>query len=392
MSGWPRVKLGDVLRHVPRPVDVQFDTMYREIGIRSHGKGLFHKAPIAGAELGDKRVFFIEPGDFVLNIVFAWEGAVALASERERGMIASHRFPTFRSDEQRLDLRFLLLYFRMPSGVELMGRVSPGGAGRNRTLNRTAFLSLEIPLPTLAEQRRLVARIDAIASELEMAVDLQEQSTYEVRLLASKVARELFTRGSEHRVGEFVSFQTGYAFKSEWFSDTGVRLARNANVSHGRLDWTDTAHLPAATSAGFTRFELCEGDILISLDRPLISTGVKVARVQSADLPALLVQRVARAQIDDGLCADYLYHWLHSPAFAEAIDPGRSNGVPHISHKDIERLSISVPDVREQRRAVAEIEALKAQAGALATAQAARRAELDALLPAILNRAFAGTL
>ena len=160
MSAWPHVKLGDVLRHVPRPVDVQFDGMYRELGIRSHGKGTFHKAPISGVELGDKRVFFVEPGDFVLNIVFAWEGAVGLVSEAERGMIASHRFPTFRSDEQRLDLRFLLLFFHTPAGVELLGRVSPGGAGRNRTLNRSAFLSLEIPLPPLPEQQRLVARID----------------------------------------------------------------------------------------------------------------------------------------------------------------------------------------------------------------------------------------
>jgi type I restriction enzyme, S subunit len=381
-----------VLRHVPRPVEVQFDGMYREIGIRSHGKGLFHKAPISGAELGDKRVFFVEPGDFVLNIVFAWEGAVGLVSEGDRGMIASHRFPTFRSDEQRLDLRFLLLFFRTPTGVDLMGRVSPGGAGRNRTLNRTAFLSLDIPLPPLIEQQRLVAGIEAIAGDVKVAVELQEQSTIDVSLLGSKVARELFTQGSEHQVGEFVSFQTGYAFKSEWFSHTGVRLARNTNVSHGRLDWGDTARLPAEMSVGFTRFELQEGDILISLDRPLISTGVKVARVQPVDLPALLVQRVARAQVDDRLCTDYLYHWLHSPAFAEALDPGRSNGVPHISHKDIERLSIVVPDVRKQRRVVAEMEELKAQAGALAAAQAARRAELDALMPAILDRAFAGAL
>ena len=66
-----------MLRHVARPLTVEVDGTYREIGIRSHGKGLFHKAPVTGAAIGDKRVFYVEPGDFVLNIVFAWEGAIA---------------------------------------------------------------------------------------------------------------------------------------------------------------------------------------------------------------------------------------------------------------------------------------------------------------------------
>src|SRR5437867_12938542 len=109
---WPRVRLGDVLDYVSRPLRVVPNEEYREIGIRSHGKGIFHKQRVSGSALGSKRVFFVEPGDFILNIVFAWEGAVAVVSEGEAGMIGSHRFPTFRADERRLDTRFLFLYFR----------------------------------------------------------------------------------------------------------------------------------------------------------------------------------------------------------------------------------------------------------------------------------------
>lgn len=68
---WSRVRLGDVLHPVPRPVDVDAATEYREIGIRSHGRGIFHKEPVSGAAIGEKKVFWLEPGDFVLNIVFA---------------------------------------------------------------------------------------------------------------------------------------------------------------------------------------------------------------------------------------------------------------------------------------------------------------------------------
>lgn len=166
---WPKTKLGEVLQHVPRPVAVGADTTYREIGIRSHGKGAFHKEPVTGLEIGNKRVFWVEPGDFVLNIVFAWEGAVAVLGEAERGMIGSHRFPTFRVEPERLDARFLLAFFKTPAGIEMLSSVSPGGALRNRTLSKTAFLNLEMPLPPLAEQRRLVMRMEELTTQVQEA-------------------------------------------------------------------------------------------------------------------------------------------------------------------------------------------------------------------------------
>lgn len=172
---WPRVALGDVLRHVARPVNVQATKSYREIGIRSHGKGIFHKQEVVGTELGEKKVFWVEPGDFVLNIVFAWEGAVAMVGEAERGMIGSHRFPTFRAVDERVDLNWLVCYLRTREGLSLLDRVSPGGAGRNRTLSRTAFLKEKVPLPPIDMQRRIVAHIDSLCAKIDEAALLKER-------------------------------------------------------------------------------------------------------------------------------------------------------------------------------------------------------------------------
>lgn len=178
---WLRVRLGDVLEHVPRPVQVDAAAEYREIGIRSHGRGLFHKEPVSGASLGDKKVFWVEPGDFVLNIVFAWEGAVGIVNDAEQGMIGSHRFPTFRPDEARLDTRFLLHYFRTKEGLDALLRVSPGGAGRNRTLSRRAFLDLPIPLPDLRAQAEAVHRIETLQGRLAEALKLRDASNVLLR-------------------------------------------------------------------------------------------------------------------------------------------------------------------------------------------------------------------
>jgi type I restriction enzyme S subunit len=182
------VHLGEVLRHVPRPITPKLDTPYREIGIRSHGRGIFHKSPVTAADIGAKRVFGIDPGDFVLNIVFAWEGAVAVVSDAETGMIASHRFPTFLPDPLRLDVRYLVLYFRTRSGLDLLGRVSPGGAGRNRTLSRTAFLEQPIPLPPLPEQCRIAAKLDQVLANLAQVSGLRQSAVEATRRLATNMA------------------------------------------------------------------------------------------------------------------------------------------------------------------------------------------------------------
>ena len=140
-----------------RPIVVEADKEYREIGIRSWGKGIFHKETVRGAMLGEKSVFRIEPGDFVLNIVFAWEGAVALVCENEKGMIASHRFPTFRPSPD-VDIDYLLMVLQSEQGRRLMEVNSPGAAGRNKTLRIGQFLDEEIPLPALDEQRMIGCR------------------------------------------------------------------------------------------------------------------------------------------------------------------------------------------------------------------------------------------
>ena len=92
--------------------------------------------------------------------------------------------------------------------------------------------------------------------------------------------------------------------------------------------------------------------MLISLDRPIISTGIKVARVAASDLPALLVQRVGRFRIDaTRLNADYLYAFLHTEPFIEAIsDHEQSLGVPHVSPGQIEAIEIPLPTLAEQQR------------------------------------------
>lgn len=164
-----RVPVGEVLTLQRRAVEVVPDREYAQVGIRSFGRGIFHKEPVSGASLGAKRVFRIEPGDLVISNVFAWEGAVGLASEAEAGMIGSHRFMTFVPIDGRIDPSWATWYFRSEPGLMLIRKASPGSAGRNRTLAIDRFASLEIPLPPIDKQRECAAQLAAVADATERA-------------------------------------------------------------------------------------------------------------------------------------------------------------------------------------------------------------------------------
>jgi len=153
---WPMRPIGELLTQVRRPVQVAPNTTYREIGIRSHCKGIFHKPATTGKKIGGKRVFWVEPGCLVFNIIFAWEQAVAVTRDAEAGMIASHRFPMYRSRNGELLPEYAWRYFSTARGKYDLNIASPGGAGRNKTLGQEEFKRLKIRVPPIDYQCKAV--------------------------------------------------------------------------------------------------------------------------------------------------------------------------------------------------------------------------------------------
>ncbi|ECI0550172.1 restriction endonuclease subunit S [Salmonella enterica subsp. enterica] len=155
------------------------------------------------------------------------------------------------------------------------------------------------------------------------------------------------------RLGSIFNFLNGYAFKSEWFSLTGLRLLRNANIAHGVTNWKDVVHIPNEMIDNFENYVLSENDIVISLDRPIINTGLKYAIISESDLPCLLLQRVAKFKnYANTVSNTFLTTWLKSYFFINSIDPGRSNGVPHISTKQLEMTLFPLLSQSEQDRII----------------------------------------
>ena len=165
---WELKYIKNILSPVKNSFAPNKDELYQQIGIRSHTKGLFYKEKVTGAILGDKRVFWIEANCFIINIVFAWEHAIAKTTEKEIGMIASHRFPMYKPKEGVLYLDFLLYYFKSLRGKHLLELASPGGAGRNKTLGQFEFMKLQFPVPSIQEQIAIASFLNEAEKEISI--------------------------------------------------------------------------------------------------------------------------------------------------------------------------------------------------------------------------------
>jgi type I restriction enzyme S subunit len=146
--------LAEVAPLVRRPIVVELNGDYPELGVRSFGKGTFHKPTLTGADVGNKRLFEIHEGDLLFNIVFAWEGAIAVPTAKDHCRVGSHRFLTCVPNPEVATAEFLRYYLLSAEGLYKIGEASPGGAGRNRTLGMKKAQLITVPLPGIKEQRK----------------------------------------------------------------------------------------------------------------------------------------------------------------------------------------------------------------------------------------------
>jgi type I restriction enzyme S subunit len=146
-NGCQRLPFSVVAPITRRPVEIEPETIYYEVGARSFGKGLFDKPSFKGKDLTWQQPYWIHSGDLVFSNIKAWEGAVAAADNSAHLKVASHRYLTYEPDRDVTSAEFLCYYFLTPEGIEILSKASPGSADRNRTLNTRFLNHILIPMP-----------------------------------------------------------------------------------------------------------------------------------------------------------------------------------------------------------------------------------------------------
>ncbi|TDB84031.1 restriction endonuclease subunit S [Actinomadura sp. KC216] len=390
-----RFYVRDVLSLQRRPTSVEIDQTYVEIGVRSFGRGLFHKDPVSGQDLGSKRVFYIKEGDMIFSNVFAWEGAVAIATEQEDGLIGSHRFMTYRVNERLADARYLFHYFTGGDGLSAIRNASPGSAGRNRTLGIKSFAAQSIDLPGLQEQQRIAARLDYCRS---LVGQVQSRATDSGALLAALRQQLLADFYARHQasltpLGSVAAVFRGRGPRYEHGSGSialnqgcvqwgGIHLSRAREVE---VDWESSV-----PDVG----RVAEGDVLVN------STGdgtIGRACVAGRDVVGIpFDSHILSVRVTPGfLLPEFLALMIQSPQVQSVISSVKGANTTkqtELGKKKLEKLQVPVPSVEEQNLELRRLRDLLARASEVENLGKLRDQLAEALSPALLKAAFAGHL
>ncbi|MBA3736393.1 MAG: hypothetical protein H0W90_14555 [Actinobacteria bacterium] len=150
--------------------------IYPMVGVRSFGGGCFASGEISGSETRYPRLLHLAAGDFVYPKLMAWEGAFAFVPEALAGGFVSPEFCTFEVNESQADPRYLHYLFQRPETWREVARNSAGTNVRRRRLYPGGFLDHEIQLPSIAEQRRIVAQLHEVLERVRASTEMLRRS------------------------------------------------------------------------------------------------------------------------------------------------------------------------------------------------------------------------
>jgi type I restriction enzyme S subunit len=401
-QGWHLARFDEFLKRIERKIILDDSASYDCVGVRLYGNGAFLRETLTGLEITRKQQWVLKSSDVVYNKLFAWKGTFAIANDAVDDCIVSDKFPTYEADLSKVDIRFLGYYFRMPQLWKQAQDLSRGAAALSKlTLNPPEFWELTIPLPPLDEQRRIVAHIDALAARIEEARGLRQGAVEETDTILSVALRHYLEHSettTHHKVklGEVVeSHDSGW---SPQCADYPAPPGEWGVLKTTCVQWSgydarqNKALLPEY--APKPDIEVRPGDVLITRAGPINRVGIACS-IRSTPPHLMLSDKIVRLRLNSSILPEYLVIALATPTAQEYFRQGKTGlaaSQVNISRENLLRMPVVIPPLEEQRRIVAYLDKLQAKTDALKQAQAEAAAELEALLPSVLDQAFRGEL
>ena len=356
---------------------------YRLLGIRLDGQGPFLRETVMGAQSSATKLFRVATGDFIYSRLFACRGAFGVIGKELDGCYASGEFPAFVPVPGKLHVEFLRYWFRLPSVIARVDQDCSGSTPltRNR-FKEHFFLELEIPLPPLSEQRRVVARIEELAAQIHEARSLRQQAAEE----AEALLRSILTSDQEVKptpMRELVKLRLPDVTvrADETYQFAGVYCFGRGVFKGARKSGMDFAY-PRLTRLRvgefvYPKLMAWEGDLGIvppECDGCVVSTEFPVFEV--------VKNRVLPEVLDT--------HFRTPSVWPEVSGASTGTNVRRrrLNPQDFLDYEFPLPSWGTQMT----LREARVQVDSLKLLQAETAVELEALLPAILDRAFQGEL
>ena len=355
---WEEKQIGDYFKEVSRILEKPSKT-YTGLGIRSHGKGTFLKLEEDPVKNMMDNLFKVEKNDLIVNITFAWEGAIAIATECDDGALVSHRFPTYVSDNSDTVINFFRYITTTNKFFYKLFLISPGGAGRNRVMNKKDFLKIKVLTPRKSEQQKIA---DCLSS-LDELIAAHNQKLAALKLHKKGLMQQLFPaegetvprlrfpefrdagEWEERSLGKICDVRDG-THDSPQYYPCGKPLITSKNLlSNGLIDFNNVNFI---SEEDFQKIEkrsaVAQGDILLgmigTIGNPVIARSGGFA-----------IKNVALMKQQKELLNRYLLQFLSSQYIESKFRIlNTGNSQKFISLGQIRALEIIIPSIPEQEK------------------------------------------
>jgi type I restriction enzyme S subunit len=399
MSKPPLVLLGDVLRQDTRYVHALEARQYLKLSVRLYGRGVVLDSSADGGTVKMQKHQFACPGQVILSEIWAKKGAIGIVPPEGDGALCTSHFFLFDIDEAKALPEFIAWLLRGNYFEPQLNTEARGTTGY-AAIRPKQFLATSIPLPPLDEQRRIVMRVEELAAKVEEARGLRRQSVEECPLVIDAFLRKCFERLAKDHTPcnlDTVLDDAAYGTSEKSYADraqNSTPVLRIPNVASEKLKLDDMKYTQLSPKV-IESLTLRDGDILIvrtngSID--LVGRCAVVRCLQECTVYAsyLIRLRFNTSKLVPEFAQIGLRHLRRSGAL---VDLARTTaGQYNVSLGRLRGAALPIPPLPTQYRVVAELDALQAKVDSIKTLQTETAAELDAMLPAILDKAFKGEL
>lgn len=339
---------------------------------------------------GDNRKL-VKNGDFVINSRSDRKGSSGVA-DRD----GSVSLINIVMEPKNIVPKYCEYLLKSYNFIEEFYRMGHGIVADLWTTRYDEMKAVIVSIPPMVEQTAIANFLDKKTVQINQAIAIKQKQIELLKERKQIIIQQAVTQGlnpdvpmknsgvdwigdiPEHwehaKLKYYIEILPGYAFKSELYSSepTDIRLLRGVNVSPSYTKWNEVVYWPENKVGGLEKYFLEEGDLVIAMDRPWVSSGIRVTEIQKDDLPCLLLQRVGRIRGNKNALTAYIKLLLSTNLFLDYFGPMLTGiSVPHISSDQIEDFCAPIPPVDEQEEILnfLQTETAKHDEGVLSTQQ-----------------------
>jgi type I restriction enzyme, S subunit len=397
-KSYPMVPLGNIIKQRSDFIEIDDFKTYKRCRVQLHAQGIVQRDVVQGIEIKTKKQQVCRAGEFLVAEIDAKVGGFGIVPDNLDGAIVSSHYYLFELDETVLNRRLLEFFARTPAFME---QVRAQGTTNYAAIRPGDILGYKVPIPPLEEQRRIVARIEELAAKIEEARGLRREAVEEANVLTRIHAQRLLaTTGAQltelrHwlelsrdgiQTGPF-----GAQLGSHDFENSGIPVLSIGNIQYSGLELDNLRYVSEEKAQRLFRFSIKEGDILFAR---MGTVGRCCVAPKEAE-GWLFNYHIIRVALDKSQVNPRYIHWsIRTSRDIEQYLDEKIRGATRegVNSSIVGSLPVRIPSLCEQQHIVAQLDDLQVKVDNLKRVQSETSAELDALLPSILDKAFKGEL